>query len=80
MKNENIPVNKNMIIDPDSEIIYASSVGVGADDDEIRLILFNKRLTSDGENIEVINESDTQIILNKTTALKLKELLKQHLK
>ena len=80
MKNENIPVNKNMIIDPDSEIIYASSVGVGADDDEIRLILFNKRLTSDGENIEVFNESDTQIILNKTTALKLKELLEQHLK
>ena len=80
MKNENIPVNKNMIIDPDSEIIYASSVGVGADDDEIRLILFNKRLTSDGGNIEVINESDTQIILNKTTALELKELLEQHLK
>lgn len=80
MKNENIPINKNMIIDPDSEIIYASSVGVGADDDEIRLILFNKRLTSDGGNIEVINESDTQIILNKTTALKLKELLEQHLK
>ena len=80
MKNENIPVNKNMIIDPDSEIIYASSVGVGADDDEIRLILFNKRLTSDGGNIEVINESNTQIILNKTTALKLKELLEQHLK
>ena len=80
MKNENIPVNKNMIIDPDSEIIYASSVGVGADDDEIRLILFNKRLTSDGGNIEVVNESDTQIILNKTTALKLKELLEQHLK
>lgn len=80
MKNENITVNKNMIIDPDSEIIYASSVGVGADDDEIRLILFNKRLTSDGGNIEVINESDTQIILNKTTALKLKELLEQHLK
>ena len=80
MKNENIPVNKNMIIDPDSEIIYASSVGVGADDDEIRLILFNKRLTSDGENIEVVNESDTQILLNKTTALKLKELLEQHLK
>ena len=80
MKNENIPVNKNMIIDPDSEIIYASSVGVGADDDEIRLILFNKRLTSDGRNIEVINESDTQIILNKTTALELKELLEQHLK
>ena len=80
MKNENIPVNKNMIIDSDSEIIYASSVGVGADEEEVRLILFNKRLTSDGENIEVINESDTQIILNKTAALKLKELLEQHLK
>ena len=33
-------------------------------DDEIRLILFNKRLTSDGGNIEVVNESDTQIISN----------------
>ena len=30
---------KNMIIDPDSEIIYASSVGVGADDEEVRLII-----------------------------------------
>ena len=68
MKNENIPVNKNMIIDPDSEIIYASSVGVGADDDEIRLILFNKRLTSDGGNIEVINESD-KCTFSTTTSL-----------
>ncbi len=80
MKNENILVNKNMIIDPDSEIIYASSVGVGADDEEVRLILFNKRLTSDGENIEIINESNTQIILNKASAFKLKELLDEHLK
>ena len=78
--NENIQVNKNMIIDPDSELIYASSVGVGADDEEVRLILFNKRLTSDGDNIEIINESDTQIILNKSSAFKLKELLDQHLK
>lgn len=78
--NENIQVNKNMIIDPDSELIYASSVGVGADDEEIRLILFNKRLTSDGENIEIINKSDTQIILNRSAAFKLKELLDQHLK
>lgn len=78
--NENIQVNKNMIINPDSELIYASSVGVGADDEEIRLILFNKRLTSDGQNIEIINESDTQIILNRSAAFKLKELLDQHLK
>lgn len=78
--NENIQINKNIIIDPDSELIYASSVGVGADDEEVRLILFNKRLTSDGKNIEILNESDTQIILNRTAAFKLKELLDQHLK
>lgn len=78
--NENIQINKNIIIDQDSELIYASSVGVGADDEEIRLILFNKRLTSDGENIEMLNESDTQIILTRTAAFKLKELLDQHLK
>ena len=65
MKNDNLAINKNMVIDPDSKLIYASSVGVGADNEEVRLILFNKRLTSDGENIELINESNTQIILNK---------------
>ena len=80
MEKGNIPINKNMVIVPDSEMIYASSVGVGADNEEVRLILFNKRLISDGENIEIINESDTQIILNKATASKLKELLDEHLK
>lgn len=79
MKNENISVNKNMIINPNSEIIYSSSVGVGTDDEEVRLILFNKRLTSNGENIEIINESDTQIILSKNAAFKLKKLLDEHL-
>ena len=75
MKNENIQINNNMIICSDSDLIYASSVGVGADDGEIRLILFNKRLISEGDNIELINESDTQIILNRATAFKLKKLL-----
>ncbi|MBE6506173.1 MAG: hypothetical protein IJP99_06120 [Methanobrevibacter sp.] len=79
MKNENILVNKNMLINPNSDIIYSSSVGVGTDNDEVRLILFNKRLISNGENIEIVNESNTQIILSKTTALKLKELLDEHL-
>ena len=78
MKN-NIAINKNMMINSDSEIMYASSVGVGADSDEVRLILFNKRLTSDGENIKLINESNTQIILNKAAALRLKELLDDYL-
>lgn len=49
MKNDIIAINKNMVIDPDSELIYASSIGVGADNEEVRLILFNKRLTSDGK-------------------------------
>lgn len=79
MKNENIKVNKNMIIEPDSELIYASSIGVGGDEEEIRLILFNKRLISDEEGMEIINESDTQIIINRSTARKLKELLTQQL-
>ena len=79
MKNENIKINKTMIIDPDSDILYASSIGVGGDDEEVRLILFNKRLISDENGMEIINESDTQIILNKSGAKKLKELLTQYL-
>lgn len=78
MKN-NIPVNKNVIINPDSDIIYSSSVGIGADAEEVRLILFNKRLISNGDEIEIINESNTQVVLNKSSAIKLKELLNQHL-
>ena len=80
MKNDNIAINKNMVIDPDSELIYASSIGVGADNEEVRLILFNKRLTSDEGKIELITESNTQIILSKASAFKLKELLDEHLK
>ena len=79
MKNENIKVNKNMLIEPDSEIIYASSIVVGGDEAEIRLILFNKRLISNEDGMEIINESDTQIIINKSTARKLKELLTEQL-
>lgn len=79
MKNENIQINKNMVINPNSDIIYASSIGVGGDNEEVRLILFNKRLISNGDEIEIINESNTQIILNKSSAMKLKELLNQHL-
>ena len=33
MKKGDIAINKNMIIDSNSELIYASSVGVGADND-----------------------------------------------
>jgi len=79
MKNDSIQVNGNMIIDPDSELLYASSIGIGGDDEEVRLILFNKRLISNEGEMEIITESDTQIILNKTCARRLNQLLTQYL-
>ncbi|MBQ1781664.1 MAG: hypothetical protein Q4Q19_06680 [Methanobrevibacter sp.] len=77
---ENVIIKKNMEIDPDSEIIYSSSVAVGGDEEEVRLILFNKRLASTEEGIEMITESDTQIVMNRSTAAKLKDLLSEYLK
>ena len=77
---ENVIIKKNMEIDPDSEIIYSSSVAVGCDEEEVRLILFNKRLASTEEGIEMITESDTQIVMNRSTAAKLKDLLSEYLK
>lgn len=79
METENIQIDKNMIIRPDSNILYSSLVGVGVDNDEVRLILFNKRLISDGETMKIVNESDNQIILTKNSAIKLKELLNNYL-
>lgn len=77
---ENVIIKKNMEIDPDSEIIYSSSVAVGGDEEEVRLILFNKRLASTEEGIEMITESDTQIVMNRSTAAKLNDLLSEYLK
>ena len=77
---ENVIIKKNMEIDPDSEIIYSSSVAVGGDEEEVRLILFNKRLASTEEGIEMITQSDTQIVMNRSTAAKLKDLLSEYLK
>jgi hypothetical protein len=77
---ENVIIKKNMEIDSDSEIIYSSSVAVGGDEEEVRLILFNKRLASTEEGIEMITESDTQIVMNRSTAAKLKDLLSEYLK
>ena len=77
---ENVIIKKNMEIDPDSEIIYSSSVAVGGDEEEVRLILFNKRLAFTEEGIEMITESDTQIVMNRSTAAKLKDLLSEYLK
>ncbi|AMK15576.1 hypothetical protein [Methanobrevibacter olleyae] len=75
MNLEEIPINNNLIIKPDSEVLYASSVGIGEDKNEIRLILINKKLVNNKNDLELINESNLQIILNKKTAKDLKNLL-----
>ena len=78
MENENIPIS-NITINPQSEIIHTSSVGVGGDSEEIRILLFNKRIISQENKIEITTESNTQIVMNKKTALQLKELLENYL-
>lgn len=79
MKYENIPINENYLINEDSEVIYTSSIGVGSDNEEVRLILFDKRLISDGKNMKIINESDVQIVLTKSSAIKLRNLLNEQI-
>ena len=75
----NIPISKDLIINPESTIKYASSVGVGEDGNEIRLIIINKRLINKNDELEMINESDLQVILNRNTAIELKNILNQYL-
>lgn len=79
MDKMDIPVKKGVKINPNSELYYASSVGVGEDNDEIRLIFVNKKLVNNNEEIELINESNLQVILSKNAAIGLKELLSNHL-
>ena len=76
---KDIPFKKGVKINPDSQLVYASSVGVGEDNDEIRLIFVNKKLVNNDEDIEMINESNLQVILNKKAAKGLKDLLNQYL-
>lgn len=76
---KDIPIKKGVKINPNSQLLYASSVGVGEDNEEIRLIFVNKKLVSDGEKIEMVNESNLQVILNKNAAIGLKDLLNHYL-
>lgn len=71
---------KSMInIDNNSKVVYASSFGVGGNNEELRLIVVNNKLVNDGENIELINESDLQIVMNYSTAIKLNQLLNKYI-
>lgn len=83
MKNEqefNVPTKENITINPNSKVVTTSHIGVGGDDNEIMIILVNKKLNNDENgNLEIIHESDMQIILNKNTAIELKNLLEKYI-
>ena len=75
MNDKNVGIKSKINIDEDSEVVYASSFGVGGNNEEIRLIVINNKLVNDGEDIELINESDLQIVMNYSTAIKLNKRL-----
>ena len=83
MKNKqefNVPTKNGIKINSNSKVLNISKVGVGGDENEIMIILLNKKLTNDeNEDLEIIYESDIQVILNKTTAKELKELLEKYI-
>ena len=80
MKNINdIPYDESVIINEDSKVVYASSFGVGGDGDEIRVIVFDKKLISHENNFKLINSSDLQIVMDKKRAIDLKNLLEQYI-
>lgn len=79
MIEENVDINSKINIKEDSKIVYASSFGVGGNNEELRLIVVNNRLVNDGDDIELINESDLQIVMNYNTAIKLNRLLNKYI-
>ena len=75
----NIPYEEEVKINKDSKVVHASSLGVGGVDDEIRIVICNKKLISDKDGFKLINESDFQIVMDKKTAKDLKHLLEQYI-
>lgn len=74
-----IPYDEKVKINKDSKVVYASSFGVGGADDEIRVIVFDKKLIADDEDFKLINVSDLQIVMDKKTAHDLKNLLEEYI-
>ena len=73
-----VPYDEIVKINRDSKVVHASSFGVGGTDDEIRVIVCDKKLINDEEGFKLINESDLQIIMDKETAIDLKNLLERY--
>ncbi|MBQ7928773.1 MAG: hypothetical protein IJ287_08560 [Methanobrevibacter sp.] len=74
----NIPFDENVRISKESKVVHASSVGVGGAEDEIRIIICDKKLISENDSFKLILESDLQIVMDKKTAIDLKNLLDQY--
>ncbi|WP_458402913.1 hypothetical protein [Methanobrevibacter sp.] len=79
MIDNNVDIKSKINIDDNSKVVYASSFGVGGNNEELRLIVINNKLVNDGEDIELINESDLQIVMNYNTAIKLNKLLNRYI-
>ena len=76
---ENVDIKSKINIKDDSKVVYASSFGVGGNNEELRLIVVNNKLVNDGDDIDLINESDLLIIMNYSTAIKLNKLLNKYI-
>ena len=79
MIDKNVNVKSKINIDDNSKVVYASSFGVGGNNEELRLIVINDKLVNNGEDVELINESDLQIVMNYNTAIKLNQLLNKYI-
>ena len=73
-----VPYDETVKINDCSKVVHASSFGVGGSDEEIRIIVCEKKLVNEGDSFRLINESDLQIIMNKETAIDLKNLLERY--
>lgn len=79
MKNiDGIPYDETVIINKNSKVVYASSFGIGGSNDEIRMIICDKKLISSENGFKLINESHLQIVMDKKVAKDLKNLLEQY--
>ncbi|MEE1134316.1 hypothetical protein [uncultured Methanobrevibacter sp.] len=79
MTDKNVDIKSKINIDENSKVVYASSFGVGGNNEELRLIVINNKLVNDGDDVELINESDLQIVMNYNTAIKLNKLLSKYI-
>ena len=79
MIDKNVNVKSKINIDDNSKVVYASSFGVGGNNEELRLIVIKDKLVNNGEDVELINESDLQIVMNYNTAIKLNQLLNKYI-